>query len=164
MFSTSKTYKLSFWLKYREQTINFIVWFKLSSCQNWEIISNRNILVLQYVVLASSLFLRLIHNHIYNIQDKCKNELSLYLKAKKTYMANSHCRRVKELNDHFFLFFSVLALVLPSFWIWLKQKDYLAWLTTTMKYFATVLSMFLFDIVSWLLQDNVCKLWCWWRK
>ena len=105
MFSTSKTYKLSFWLKYREQTINFIVWFKLSSCQNWEIISNRNIVVLQYVVLASSLFLRLIHNHIYNIQDKCKNELSLYLKTKKTYMAKSHRRCAKELNDHFFVSF-----------------------------------------------------------
>ena len=62
-------------------------------------------MILQYVVLASSLFLRLIHNHIYNIQDKCKNELSLFLKTKKTYMAKSHRRRVKELNDHFFLSF-----------------------------------------------------------
>ena len=121
-------------------------------------------MVLQYVVLASSLFLRLIHNHIYNIQDKCKNELSLYLKTKKTYMAKSHCRRAKELIIIFFSFLSVLALVLSSCCIWLKQKDYLAWLTTTMmKYFASVLSMFLFDIVSWLLQDNVCKLWSWWR-
>ena len=107
LFSVSKTYKLSFWLKYREKTINFIVWSKLSSCQNWEIISNRNIVVLQCVVLASSLFLRLIHNHIYNIQDKCKNELSLYLKTKKTYMAKSHRRLAKELMIIFFpLFFS----------------------------------------------------------
>ena len=121
-------------------------------------------MVLQYVVLASSLFLRLIHNHIYNIQDKCKNELSLYLKTKKTYEAKSHRRRAKELMIIFLsLFFSVLALVLSSCWIWLKQKDYLAWLTTTMKYFASGLSMFLFDIVSWLLQDTVCKLWSWWR-
>ena len=147
----------------RTNFINFIVWFKLSSCQNWEIISNWNIVVLQYVVLASSLFLRLIHNHIYNIQDKCKNELSLYLKTKKTYMAKSHRRRAKELMIIFFSFFSVLALVLSSCCIWLKQKDYLAWLTTTMKYFASVSSMFLFDIVSWLLQDNVCKLWSLWR-
>lgn len=84
------------------------------------------------------------------------------LKLNKLTWLTSHRRREKELMIIIFSLFFVFALVLSSCWIWLKQKYFLHNLPpqqSTLQVFYPSRRCRFGD--CW--QDNVCKLWNWWR-